>query len=106
MPADLGPEMEAPPLPPPLPMGGMMELPVPVASLAQPDDTEQMQTPAEGDTVTLQVEATVVRIDGETAYIKPLSVNGNPIADEAAEVTPDNEAAEGEALRGMAANMM
>jgi hypothetical protein len=38
---------------------------VPLASLAQPDDKEQMNTPAEGDAVSLQVDAQVVKVDGE-----------------------------------------
>jgi hypothetical protein len=65
---------------------------VPLSALAQPDDKEQMQTPAEGDIVQLQVEATVVSIQGDTAIIKPTSINGNPLDEEGE--SPDNESQE------------
>jgi hypothetical protein len=55
------------------------ELPVPLASLSQPDDQEQLKTPAQGDTVSLQVDATVSRIEGETAFITPTAINGKPL---------------------------
>jgi hypothetical protein len=53
--------------------------PVPLASLSQPDDTEKMVTPAEGDAVSMQVDATVVSVQGETAFIKPTAINGKPL---------------------------
>ena len=65
-------------------------IPVPLSALAQPDDKEQMQTPAEGDTVSLQVDATIISVQGETAMIQPTAVNGQPL-DKAGEQTPDNE---------------
>ena len=80
------------------------ELPVPLSALAQPDDAEQMQTPAAGDSVTLQVEAQVVRIEGETAYVRPTTINGNPLEADA-EPTPEAlDAEEGSELRAMALN--
>ena len=67
--------------------------PVPLSSLAQPDETEKMVTPAEGDTVTLQVDATIVSVQGETAIIKPTAINGKPIEGEGGEApaTPEAE---------------
>jgi len=65
-------------------------LPVPLASLALPDDKEQMQTPAEGDSVSLQVDATIVSIQGDTAFIKPTAINGKSLDDEAGEAVPDD----------------
>lgn len=94
-----------PPTPPALPpTGGGSELPVPLSSLAQPDDTEQMQSPAQGDTITFTVEATISRIDGETAYVKPSSINGNPL-DESADETQNPDEAEGAGLRQEAEQM-
>ena len=60
-------------------------IPVPLSSLGQPDDKEKMQTPVEGDSVSLQVDATIVSIQGDTAFIKPTAVNGNLIDEEAGE---------------------
>lgn len=92
-------------------MGGPMpglsaptELPVPLSALAQPDDAEKMQTPGEGDSVSLQVDATIVRIEGETAYVKVTSVNGNSLEDEAAETPGAADETEGNDLRTMALN--
>lgn len=88
--------------------GGMGEVCVPLASLAQPDDQEQLQTPAAGDVVSVQVDATLTRIEGENAYLKPTAVNGKPLEAEAAVPPagePDGDEAEGAALRGMAGEM-
>jgi hypothetical protein len=54
-------------------------IPVPLSSLAQPDETEKMQAPGVGDAITMEVEAKVVRVDGETAYIQPTAINGNEL---------------------------
>ena len=90
------------------------EICVPLSSLAQPDANDQMQTPEEGDTVTMQVEATVDHIEGNDAYIKPTSINGNAIpenpadqADASDDEEPSDEAdeAEGRALRSQALTM-
>ena len=86
------------------PMATPGEVAVPLKSLAQPDDKEQVQTPAEGDAVNFSVDATVTRIEGETAYVKVSAVNGTPIEDEAAEPAPDMDMQEGADLRSMAAN--
>lgn len=80
------------------------EVAVPLKSLAQPDDKEQVQTPAEGDAVNFTVDATVTRIEGETAFVKVSAVNGNPLEEEAAEPAPDMDLQEGADLRAMAAN--
>ncbi len=89
--------------------GGMDEgeLCLPVSFLAQPDDNEAMQTPAEGDTVSIQVDATVTRIEGDNAYIQPKAVNGNELKAQD-EGTPDAEsqdASEGSGLRQEAQQM-
>ena len=64
---------------------------VPLACLSQPDDMEKMQTPGVGDTVTMQVEATVENVQGETAMVRPTAVNGKPLAEES---EPTEEPAE------------
>lgn len=51
-----------------------------------PDETEQMQSPEVGDKVQYTVEGTVSRIDGDEAYVKRDTVNGQPINDGANEV--------------------
>jgi hypothetical protein len=80
------------------------ELPVPLSALAQPDDSEKMQTPAAGDSVSIQVDAQIVRIEGETAYVRPTAVNGNPLDEEAAEDPELPDETEGSDLRSMALN--
>jgi hypothetical protein len=47
---------------------------VPVAALAL-DGT----APAEGDDVTYTVKGTVTRIEGDCAYVKPSSINDEPV---------------------------
>lgn len=54
-------------------------IPVPLSSLAQPDDKEQMQTPKEGDPVSMQVDATLVSINGEMGMVKVSAINGKPL---------------------------
>lgn len=79
---------------------------VPLSSLAQPDDREALQTPAAGDTVSLQVDATVDRIEGDQAYLTLTAVNGKPLEAEARPELPEAaEQREGEELRGLAAEM-
>lgn len=73
-----------------------MEDCVPVSALAMPDEKEQMQPPAVGDKVSYQVDGTISRIEGENAYIKKTSVNGEEI-DEATE-TPKDDMAELESM--------
>lgn len=87
---------------------------VPLSSLAQPDDKEQMTTPGKGDNGTMQVDYEVVGINGETAYVKPLAINGHSL-DEDDDQEPDPEspdsldsadmAQEGDDLRSAAGNM-
>ena len=67
------------------------ELPIPLEALQQPDDSEQMQTPGEGDSVSFQVDAIVTRVEGEMAYVKPSAVNGHPLPEEG----EDEEAEQG-----------
>jgi len=93
--------------PPAMPMPGPSaptELPVPLSALAQPDDAEKMQTPAEGDSVSLQVDAEIVRIEGDTAYVRPTAVNGNSLDDETDEAPDVADETEGSDLRSMALN--
>lgn len=70
------------------------EVCVPVSALAMPDEQDQMATPEAGDIVQLQVEAKVTRIEGENAYVQPMSVNGQeikPSEQPAAEPTPEEQ---------------
>lgn len=80
--------------------GGMesSEVCVPLKALQQPDENEEMQTPSQGDTVSLTVDAAITRIEGDKAYVKPMSVNGIQL-DDGGDTEGDNEAAEGDALR-------
>ncbi len=71
---------------------------VPLASLAQPDDTEQMQTPVAGDSGTMQVDYTISRVEGENAYIKATAINGNPISEKTEEL-PESPEAMGASLK-------
>lgn len=90
---------------PPLPGG--RELPVPLGALAQPDDAERMVTPEPGDAVTLTVEAKLVRVEGQTAFIEVTAVNGETLGGESAAPAgePDGDEAEASALRQMAGGM-
>lgn len=63
---------------------------VPLAALNLPDNTEQMQSPEQGDKVQYTVEGTVTRIEGDNAYIKRDTINGQPVND--AEAEPENPA--------------
>jgi hypothetical protein len=59
--------------------GGSMEMCIPLSSLSQPDEQDNMQAPAVGDPVTFTAEGTISRIDGDNAYIQPTAVNGQKI---------------------------
>lgn len=83
-------------------MGGpnaAMEMCVPLSSLNQPDEQENMQAPGPGDPVTMTVEGTISRVEGDNAYVTPSAVNGNKVEAPAA---PQDEESQ---LRGMAAGM-
>lgn len=85
---------------------------VPLASLATPDDSEQMQTPAVGDSGTMSVDYIVKSITGDQACVEPSAVNGKPLDGEGDETpTPDDTGddsgmdAEASSLRDEASNM-
>jgi len=52
---------------------------VPLSALNMPDDQEQMQAPEQGDKVTYSIEGTVEKIEGDEAYVKRESINGQPV---------------------------
>ncbi|HTA30722.1 MAG TPA: hypothetical protein VK731_09550 [Candidatus Cybelea sp.] len=85
---------------------------VPLASLAQPDDSEQMVSPEVGDTGTMQVDYEVVSISGDQACVKPSAINGKPLDGGEETPTPDDQSggdeadSEGEDLRAQAQSMM
>lgn len=83
---------------------------VSLKSLAMPDadNGDQMANPEVGDKVQYQVEGTVTRIEGENAYVKRDSVNGEPVegpADGDNEDEPDADDQERTELGGMAGQM-
>lgn len=112
MPDTMGQGNSAPPMPPaakpPMDTG---EQCVPLKVLAQPDDQDQMQTPAVGDTGSATVDYTVTKIDGDNAYIKVSAINGQPLDGSDAETAPDDsvdesgDAQEGQALQQQAQSM-
>lgn len=55
---------------------------VALSSLAMPDpdNGDQMANPEVGDRVTYTVEGTVTRIEGEDAYVKRETINGQPVS--------------------------
>lgn len=78
---------------------------VPLALLSQPDDQDQMTTPAVGDAVSLQVDATISRISGGTAFIKATAINGKPLNEAGKDApTPETDDTE-DSLRGEAETM-
>lgn len=91
--------MDAPTPEPTSPQSG--EICVPLTALAMPDESEAMQPPADGDKVQGNFEATVSRTEGDKAYIKLDSINGEKLASEVPEAAPD----ELSQLQGMAANL-
>lgn len=72
---------------------------VPMACLAMPDESEQMQEPAVGDKVQYNCEGEITRIEGDQAYVKRSAINGHNLEGKEA---PKDEMAE---LETMAANM-
>lgn len=76
-----------------------MDMCVPLSSLAQPDEQENMQQPAVGDPVTMTVEGTISRVEGPNAYVTPSAVNGNKLDNTSQQ--PDEESQ----LQSMAAQM-
>lgn len=72
------------------PMGGGEDC-IPTDALAMPDEKEQMQPPEVGDEVNYQVTGTVTRIEGDNAYVKRKTVNGQEVA---APESPKDEYAE------------
>jgi len=76
-------------MPTPVPVAAPSTITVPLTALAQPDDKEAMQTPAKGDSVSFQGEATVVDVVGENAVINLTAINGNDL--EGDEGTPEEE---------------
>ena len=78
---------------------------VPLSFLAQPDDQEQMQTPAKGNTGSMSVDYTVVDIQGDNALVQPTAVNGNDLGAAEQESETDPDAAEGADLQQQAAQM-
>jgi hypothetical protein len=81
---------------------------IPLSALAMPDadNGDKMANPAVGDHVGYQVEGSVTRIEGDNAYVKRESVNGQPVdeQDEAA-AAGDDEAQERGELGDMAGQM-
>jgi hypothetical protein len=99
-----GPPMggDAPQKPPAAPIT------IPLAFLAQPDNEEQMQTPAKGDSGTMTVDYMVVDVQGDMAVVQPVSVNGNELGggtnpEPDQDTDPDEQ--EGQDLRNMAGQM-
>lgn len=84
------------------------EVCIPLKALAQPDDQDQVQTPAVGDSVNFSTDGTITRIDGDNAYVKASAVNGVPLDDGSDEVqNPDSQTpdSEGTDLQGIAQQM-
>ena len=87
--------------PPDTGMGsGAMEMCVPLDSLKEPDEQQQMQSPEVGNPVVMTVEGTISRIEGGDAYIKPSAVNGQKLDQAQSQAAP-----EGDQLRQMASSM-
>ena len=84
---------------------------VSLSSLAMPDPDhgDQMANPAVGDRVTYTVEGTVTRIEGDEAYVKRESVNGQPVQASGSDDQDENEDQqdqnERDELGGMASQM-
>src|SRR6185369_3097782 len=96
---------EMPPNVATMPVGAMGDFPVPLSSLAQPDDNEAMQTPAVGDEPEVLVRLKINRIEGEQAFVTPLAVNGKELG-EKSPVNPNAaDEQEGSDLRAMALNV-
>ena len=78
---------DIPPVPQAKPEAAGMEICVPIDSLAMPGQDEKMNNPGVGDPVQAQVEGTVSRIEGESAYVSVKTVNGKPVTPEAAKTS-------------------
>lgn len=96
---EMGEEMEAPH---PMNEEATEEQCVPVEFLAQPDQQDTMTEPAEGDEISMQVEATINRIENGKAYFTPKAINGHVLREEGETPTPDDTE---EGLRGEAEKM-
>lgn len=81
-------------------MTGGMDMCVPLDSLKEPDEQQQMQSPEVGNNVVMTVEGTISRIDGQNAYVTPSAVNGQKL-----DQMQGNQAPEGDQLRQMAGAM-
>ncbi len=55
------------------------EVCIPVSALAAQGEDGATMAPAQGDPVSVQLEGTVSRIEGENVYITPQSANGQPL---------------------------
>ena len=51
-------------------------------AMPDPDSGDQMANPEVGDRVNYQVEGTVTRIEGDNAYVKRETINGEPVEDD------------------------
>lgn len=103
-PADAVPDDEAPGAPevePDADDAGMAgEVRVPLDSLSEPDEKDEMTPPGEGDKGQANIEYTVNRVEGVDAYIRLDAVNGNKLDQGAAPGSGDD--AEMAQLQGMA----
>ncbi|HWA07929.1 MAG TPA: hypothetical protein VG838_00530 [Opitutaceae bacterium] len=70
------------------------EICVPVKALSLPGGQEGQSTmPAEGDEVDITGTAKVTRIDGDNAYLQPVTINGESIKADDKEQSLDEEEA-------------
>lgn len=83
------------------PEAAPIEVAVPLASLAIPDEQENMAAPEVGDKGQAPMEYTVTRIEGENAFITLDAVNGQKLG---TEKTPTDDDETGQ-LQQMAAGM-
>lgn len=81
-------------------MAGGMDMCVPLDSLKEPDEQQQMQSPEVGNPVVMTVEGTISRIEGQNAYVTPSAVNGQKLDQMQGQAAP-----EGDQLRQMASSM-
>jgi hypothetical protein len=93
--ADESPEMEGSP-------SGANDITVSLDALSQPNEGDQLETPAVGDKIQASIEGTVKAIEGGNAVVTLTAVNGQPVAPEAAEPTDAGQLQE---LQSMAQSM-
>lgn len=74
------------------------EFSLPVAALALPGEQGNNVTPAAGDEVDITGTATVSRIEGDTAFLTPTTINGEKVA-AAAPMKPESLDDEEEDMR-------